>query len=203
MIFQARRGSGKTHLIKHITRILAAKGKFDWIKCVTPTAFNGEWRNAIGQRAVHESLDTDWLLALLDRQADSIEEGIQNRGLLILDDCLGCVKFNSPIWTKIAASSRHYSLTVIISSQHFTKLPPIVRSNADYIFILGHQPARTIKNIYEEYSPKVGLSIVTEEAFTKYLEDSTTDYGSVLIDTASCKCYKIKAPKSSTLKIRQ
>ena len=202
-LFQARRGSGKTHLMKYLTKLLASGHKFDWVRVITPTAFNGEWKQCVGNDFVHEELDEDWLMDLLDRQADSVERKKQNRGLLILDDALGAVRFNSPIWTRISASSRHYNITVWISTQHLFKLPPVVRVNCDYIFCLGIQPARTIKALYEEYSPSAGQRTLTEQELGDFLTKSRENYGCCLFDVAKATVHIIRAPALVRFRIQQ
>ena len=199
-VFQARRGSGKSHLMKHLTKLLAKANKFEWIRCVTPTAFNGEWSSCLGADAVHETLDTGWLEGLLDRQAAGVEQGVRNRGLLILDDALGSVSFKSPIWTRIAASSRHYQVTVWVSTQHLFKLPPVVRYNADYVFVLGPQPKKTVQALWEEFQPR---GVADEKEMAAKLAKMTADYGCCLIDVARLAMHRIKAPARVDFRIRQ
>ena len=184
---------------KHLTKLLAKANKFEWIRCVTPTAFNGEWSSCLGADAVHETLDTGWLQDLLDRQAAGVEQGVRNRGLLILDDALGSVSFKSPIWTRIAASSRHYQVTVWVSTQHLFKLPPVVRYNADYVFVLGPQPKKTVLALWEEFQPR---GVGDEKQMAK-LAKMTADYGCCLIDVARLGMHRIKAPARVEFRIRQ
>ena len=93
-LFMARRNSGKTTMMKHLLGVLARAKKFRWVTVVSATAFNGEWAAVVGDRHVLPEFDPEWLDALLRRQAALKEDGVDNSGLLILDDCLGTANFS-------------------------------------------------------------------------------------------------------------
>ena len=59
-------GSGKTHLQLHLTKLFAENGCFDWIRCITPTEFNKQWSNCLGDDYVIENLDEKQLIKLLN-----------------------------------------------------------------------------------------------------------------------------------------
>ncbi len=56
-------------------------------------AFNGEWSAIVGENAVLPVFDPEQVETLMQRQADLREDGIENDGLLILDDCLCSANF--------------------------------------------------------------------------------------------------------------
>ena len=136
-LFVARRSSGKTHLQKHLAYVLAKGGRFKWILVITPTAFNGEWSAIVGEDAVLPVFDPEQVETLMQRQADLRADGIDNPGLLVLDDCLGSANFQSDLLTKIASAGRHYRITVWASFQHYHKCPCVIRTNADLVFVMG------------------------------------------------------------------
>ena len=136
-LFVARRSSGKTHLQKHLLYVLAKGGRFKWVLVITPTAFNGEWASIVGAENVLPVFDPEQVETLMQRQADLREDGIDNSGLLCLDDCLGSANFQSDLFTKIASAGRHYRITVWASFQHYHKCPTVIRTNADYLYIMG------------------------------------------------------------------
>ena len=74
---------------------------------------------------------------LFDRQAALREDNVSNEGLLILDGCLGAADFGSNLLTRIASAGRHYRVSMWVSAQHLWKLPPVIRGNYDYMFVLG------------------------------------------------------------------
>ena len=95
--FIARRNSGKSHLQKHLLHLLTKAKRFSWVRVVTPTAFTHEWSDIVGEENVRETWDEEEVERLLDHQKECREKGKPNPGLLVLDDCLGTVQFQSPI----------------------------------------------------------------------------------------------------------
>ncbi len=61
--------------------------------------------------------------------------GCPKNAFLILDDCVGSVNFNSPLWDKLATTARQYNITIMITFQRFKKCPPVIRQNSEYIFV--------------------------------------------------------------------
>ena len=84
----------------------------------------------------------------MERQAQLREEGVDNPGLVIMDDLIGAAHFANDLFTRLACSRRHYKITCWIACQHLFKLPPVLRSNSDYLFILGVQNERVLKDLW-------------------------------------------------------
>ena len=151
-LFVARRNSGKTHLMRYLLHVLAREQRFDFVHVINPTSFNGEWSSIVGPDGVTNQFDEDTVFHLLDQLADLCAADAMVQGLLILDDCLGAgCNFGSDLWTRIATAGRHYGLTVWISAQHLYKLPPVVRNNSDYMFLLGVQSEKVSKELHESF----------------------------------------------------
>ena len=167
-LFVARRNSGKTHLQQHLLYVLAKSGKFKWVLVIYPTAFTGSWSAIVGEDAVLPVFDPEQVETLMQRQADLREDGIDNPGLLILDDCLGSANFQSDLFTKIASAGRHYRITVWASFQHYHKCPTVIRTNADYLYVMGVQNERVLKSLWDEYG---GLSF-NDVKFVKFVKFS-------------------------------
>jgi hypothetical protein len=70
---------------------------------------------------------------------------------LIFDDVTAARAFRrGEILEDLFSNGRHYHAVIIISCQYIKQLPPAVRTNTDYLFML-HNTKRTIKILYEEY----------------------------------------------------
>ena len=89
--------------------------------------------------------DGEQVETLMQRQAELREDGAENDGLLILDDCLGSANFQSDLFARIVSAGRHYKITVWCSFQHYHKCPTVIRTNADYVYIMGEQNERILK----------------------------------------------------------
>ena len=181
-LFIARRSSGKTHLQKHLLYVLAKGGRFKWVLVITPTAFNGEWASIVGAENVLPVFDPEQVETLMQRQADLREDGVENDGLLILDDCLGSANFQSDLFTRIASAGRHYRITVWASFQHYHKCPTVIRTNADLVFVMGVQNERVLKSLWDEYG---GLSFDDVRALKAYALKATENFGALWVDNTS------------------
>ena len=181
-LFIARRSSGKTHLQKHLLYVLAKGGRFKWVLVISPTAFNGEWASIVGAENVLPVFDEAQVETLMQRQADLREDGVDNPGCLILDDCLGSANFQNDLFTRISAAGRHYRITVWASFQHYFKAATVIRTNADLVFVMGVQNERVIKALYEEYG---GLSFNDVKELRAYALKATQNFGALCVDNTA------------------
>lgn len=70
---------------------------------------------------------------------------------LIFDDVTSNRKFRKgEILEDLFSNGRHYKAVIIISCQYLKQLPPAVRLNTDYLFMM-HNSKQVIKILYEEY----------------------------------------------------
>ena len=192
-LFVARRNSGKSYLMRHLLHVLARGKRFKWVIVISPTAFNGEWSSVVGEDNVLSVFDPEQVGHLMDRQGDLREDGVDNPGLLILDDCLGSANFGSDLFTRIASAGRHYRVSVWVACQHLFKLPPVIRTNSDYLFILGTQNDRVVKALWDEFG---GLGFEDWKAFRAHAAAAVADYDSLVIDTHDPKhpVRRVRAP---------
>ncbi len=187
-LFIARRNSGKTRLMKHLLSRIAPA--FRWVKVCSPTIFNGEWPGVVGEENCWPLLDEEWLDDLLLRQASLKERGVNNPGLLILDDCLGAARWSSAVITRLATAGRHYGVTIWASFQTYAAGNPILRQNADYTFILGQHTAQTYKALYEDQGPR---GFPDEKAWAEHCRRATANYGALVVE-AGGNCAVVRAP---------
>jgi hypothetical protein len=120
-----------------------------------------------------------------------MKSGKRNKVLLILDDCVSHANFKSNIFEKIATQGRHYNVTCWITSQHYTKLPPVIRLNCDYMIILGNQTRPVMKMIYEE----LGGDFDNEKQFTSMIKPNLENFGAFVLNNLRSKIHTIKAPE--------
>lgn len=70
---------------------------------------------------------------------------------MVFDDVTAKREFRKgEILEDLFSNGRHYKAVIIISCQYIKQLPPAVRTNTDYLFML-HSTKRTCKILYEEY----------------------------------------------------
>jgi hypothetical protein len=73
---------------------------------------------------------------------------------------------------------RHYQLTFILSMQYSLGIQPELRSNFDYVFLLGEDFINNRKKLYEHYA---GM-FPSRELFDQVFLQVTDDYGVMVIN---------------------
>ena len=181
-LFVARRNSGKTHLAKFLLYTLARAQRFKWVLVICNTSFTGDWGAIIGPENVLPEFDGEQLENLMERQAQLREEGVDNPGLIIMDDLIGAAHFASDVFTRLACAGRHYKITCWIACQHLFKLAPCLRTNSDYLFILGVQNERVLKDLWDTFG---GLGFNDVKALKEYALKATQSFGALVIDNTA------------------
>jgi len=100
------------------------------------------------------------------------------RGFLILDDCL-----YDQSWIKdknIRAcfmNGRHYKLLFVITMQYALGVPPNLRTNVDYVFILRENYISNRKRLYEHYA---GM-FPSFDMFCQVMDQCTENYECLVV----------------------
>lgn len=103
----------------------------------------------------------------------------QEKSYVIMDDCL-CQKAN---WEKdktiygLLCNGRHHNLTSVLTMQYPLNVPPEIRQNFDYVFLLFDDVIENQKKIYEYYAG----CFPNFESFSKVFNQLTTDYGCMVL----------------------
>ena len=92
-------------------------------------------------------------LSIINDGKDKKSKDFHNM-LLVLDDCISDINFKKcKNLQNIIVRGRHYGITLIFITQYLKSqaCPPIVRNNADYIF-LGKQNRQSLEIAENEYN---------------------------------------------------
>ena len=107
---------------------------------------------------------------------------IDPRAFMILDDCL----YDST-WTKdknvraLFMNGRHLKMFFVIAMQYPLGIPPNLRTNIDFIFILRENIVANRKRIYDNYA---GM-FPTFEIFCQVMDQCTENYECLVIDNTT------------------
>ena len=107
------------------------------------------------------------------------KSNIDPRAFLILDDCL-----YDQTWIRdtnirsLFMNGRHYKILFIITMQYALGIPPSLRTNIDYVFILRENYVSNRKRLYEHYA---GM-FPTFEVFCQVMDQCTEDYHCLVIN---------------------
>ena len=145
--------------------------------------------NIIPPIFIHDEYTPDIINNVLKRQkivinkmkqefAKNGSSNIDPRAFLILDDCL----YDSS-WTKdknvrsLFMNGRHYNETFIITMQYCMGIPPSLRTNVDFVFILRENLINNRKKLYEQYA---GM-FPSFDIFCQVMDQCTENYECIVI----------------------
>ena len=107
---------------------------------------------------------------------------IDPRAFVILDDCL-----YDATWTRdkmmrlLFMNGRHWKIMLIITMQYPLGIPPNLRTNIDYVFILREPYIANRKRIWENYA---GM-FPTFESFCQVMDQCTENFDCLVINNNS------------------
>lgn len=153
-------------------------------------AGNGFYSALVPKLFIHEEYSSVLIENVLRRQKTVLKQmkrememykkcTIDPRTFVILDDCL----FDST-WTRdklmrgIFLNGRHWKIMIIITMQYPLGIPPNLRTNIDYVFILRETSTNNRKKIYENYASV----FPTFESFCDVMSQCTNNYECLVID---------------------
>ena len=152
-------------------------------------AGNGFYGKHVPKLFIHEEYNTAIIENILKRQRQVLKtikkenevgrSNIDPRAFVILDDCL---YDNS--WAKdkmmrlLFMNGRHWKIMLIITMQYPLGIPPNLRTNIDYVFILREPYIANRKRIFENYA---GM-FPTFESFAQVMDQCTENYECLVVD---------------------
>jgi len=107
---------------------------------------------------------------------------IDPRTFVILDDCLYDASWSrDKLMRLLFMNGRHWKVMLIITMQYPLGVPPTLRTNIDYVFILREPYIANRKRIYENYA---GM-FPTLESFCQVMDQCTENYECLVINNNS------------------
>lgn len=134
------------------------KNRFDKIIFISPTilidktleyAMEDDDVVKIYEDEMLENLD-DVLATILRNQKKDHEKEEDKSVLLILDDCLAYLKNKSLSY--LATKNRHYNVSMILTTQYFKRLDPVIRANSTHWLLFKTHTDKEHSTIIEEFN---------------------------------------------------
>jgi len=153
-------------------------------------AGNGFYSAHVPKLFIHDEYQTSIIENILKRQKTVIKEvnkqlalykkcAIDPRAFVILDDCLYDNSWaRDKMMRLLFMNGRHWKVFLIITMQYPLGIPPTLRTNIDYVFILREPYIANRKRIYENYA---GM-FPTFESFCQVMDQCTENYECLVID---------------------
>jgi hypothetical protein len=154
---------------------------------------NGFYASMVPKLFVHNEYNTAIIENILKRQRTVLKQikkemetykrtTIDPRAFVILDDCL-----YDATWTRdkmmrlLFMNGRHWKVMLVITMQYPLGIPPNLRTNIDYVFILRENYIANRKRIYENYA---GM-FPTFESFCQVMDQCTENFECLVIHNNS------------------
>ena len=154
---------------------------------------NGFYAKMVPKLFVHNEYNTAIIENILKRQRTVLKQikkemetykrsTIDPRAFVILDDCL-----YDATWTRdkmmrlLFMNGRHWKVMLIITMQYPLGIPPTLRTNIDYVFILRENYIANRRRIYENYA---GM-FPTFESFCQVMDQCTENFECLVINNNS------------------
>jgi hypothetical protein len=154
---------------------------------------NGFYTKMVPKLFIHNEYNTAIIENILKRQRTVLKQikkemetykksTIDPRAFVILDDCL-----YDATWTRdklmrlLFMNGRHWKIMLVITMQYPLGIPPTLRTNIDFVFILRENYIANRKRIYENYA---GM-FPTFESFCQVMDQCTENYECLVINNNS------------------
>jgi len=154
---------------------------------------NGFYTKMVPKLFIHNEYNTAIIENVLKRQRTVLKQvkkemetfkrsSIDPRAFVILDDCL-----YDATWTRdklmrlLFMNGRHWKIMLVITMQYPLGIPPTLRTNIDFVFILRENYIANRKRIYENYA---GM-FPTFESFCQVMDQCTENYECLVINNNS------------------
>jgi hypothetical protein len=106
----------------------------------------------------------------------------ERHGVMILDDCMFDSKvMKSKTQQNLHLNGRHYNTTLFNTTQYAMIIPPIIRSNIDYVLCLQDLKLSNKRRLYEMF---FGL-FPTFQEFNMVFSNVTRDFGCLVLDNTT------------------
>lgn len=159
---------------------------------------NGFYGKMVPKLFIHNEYNTTIIENILKRQKAVIKQynaqvatmkrsQIDARCFVILDDCLYDDSWaRDKMMRLLFMNGRHWKVMLVITMQYPLGVPPNLRTNVDYVFILREPYKSNRERIWKNYA---GM-FPTYEAFEQVLDQTTENYECLVVDN-NCKSNKL------------
>ncbi len=177
----AKRNSGKSYLTKEI---LYHKRDIPTAVAISKTEkLNRFYGDFIPDSYIYSSYDSEILSKIYERQGKMNEDNKKrvnegksqkdDRLILIMDDCMSSkgTWLKDPNILELFFNGRHHHLSFILTMQFSLGIPPELRSNFDYIFLLAEDFTSNRKRLYDHYAGMFATFDIFQQVFSTLTEN--------------------------------
>lgn len=191
VVMVGARGNGKSVLIRDL---LFYHQDMPIGVVISPTEeVNRFYNDIVPKQFIHHEWSSELIEKMINRQKMIIKKQekevkhngaskIDPRAFLILDDCM-----YDNTWTRdkymrfVFQNGRHVKLFAILSAQYMMNLPPDIRTNIDYTFVMRENNLANRQRLYTNFAG----CIPTFQMFCSIMDECTEDYGCLVIHNSA------------------
>tara|TARA_E500000178_G_scaffold279695_1_gene279563 strand:- start:9198 stop:10046 length:849 start_codon:yes stop_codon:yes gene_type:complete len=184
-VFIGKRGTGKSTLVADI---LYHCRKIPLGVAISATEDgNAFYSSYIPDIFIHSEYKTDIIQQIVSRQKKAIsttpgKKNLNNDAFVLLDDCMYDKKMiRDPNIRGIFMNGRHWRITFMLTMQYCMDLPPDLRTNIDFVFILRENIIQNQDKLYKNFFgifPHV-------DTFREVMNSCTEGYDCMVLDNTS------------------
>lgn len=170
-------GSGKTVMVRALIQLLAKK--FSWGCVVSPTAEASGDFAFLPSDMIFNELKPEWYAKVIEYQKQQMANGKKKNAFIIIDDLLGSdTDGYGDALKQLFSSGRHFGLTPILLCQSIKNISPVVRMNANFVFIFRFNGMKAVQDLFDEVSE----GFKNRHEFLAYLENNVSNYHFLFIN---------------------
>lgn len=179
-IFIGRRGTGKSTLVtdilyhkRHLPAGIVMSGTEDG---------NHHYKSFVPDIFIYGGYNRDAVVRLVERQKKIIGAGKKSTVFFLMDDLMFDKGFlKDPLIREIFLNGRHWGIFVMLTTQYSLDLPPAIRQNADYVFILRDNIKRSRESLYNSFCGMFPSLAV----FNQVMDACTENYECLVVNTTA------------------
>ena len=143
-----------------------------------------------------DSMDNKVLKNIIEQQK---KRDVKKDIFVLLDDMMYDPSFlRQPLMRSIFLNGRHYRITLLLTTQYAIDVPPCLRGNVDYVFLLRETSIQTQQKLFKTF----GGTFPHHSLFSEALKACTDNFGAMVIDNVKERIGKYRATPELTEEFR-
>ena len=144
---------------------------------------NGFFKEMVPDLFVYGDYDVGIVQRIVQRQRKLAKDKAPNSGtFVVLDDCMYDKRIvRDTVMRQIFMNGRHWNIFLILTAQYAMDLPPDIRANVDYVFVLRENIIQNRERLYKNF---FGI-FPTFDMFCQVMDQCTENYECLVLDNTA------------------